>query len=124
MMQTTARMKTKKKEPYIPITERARTGLYRVSDCWWVVRTGAILQSDVVLDAWASHEHDYNGGKKRSNTCGNEGLLPCLRVVSTLYCIFVCRTELTRPTDMRDAPVFQPTSENLIENQYSGRLYL
>jgi hypothetical protein len=34
-------METKKKEPYIPITERARTGLYRVSDCWWL--SGPVL---------------------------------------------------------------------------------
>src|SRR5690242_15429263 len=38
--------------------------------------------------------------------------------------IFVLCRRLTKPTATRAEPVFQPTKENWLENQYSGRLYL
>lgn len=32
--------------------------------------------------------------------------------------------KLTKPTVTKAEPVFQPTKENWLENQYNGRLYL
>jgi hypothetical protein len=77
-MHTMARMKTKKYEPYMPITERASTGLQVMSRCYVVLGGGGVLQADMVLNARASHKNNHDSSKKRTNACRDERLLPCL----------------------------------------------
>lgn len=82
MMQTTARMKMKKYDPYMPITERARTGLIVISISSSIFVSSDNLQSNVVLGAWTGHEYDHNSSQKRPQTCRYERLLPGLDAIS------------------------------------------
>lgn len=80
-MQTMALMKTKKYDPYIPMTDRASTGLeiFRLKKC---CISDSDLLADVIFGSWTSHQDDDYRCKERADAGGYKGLLPCLSNVS------------------------------------------
>jgi hypothetical protein len=117
MMQTMARMKTKKYDPYIPITERASTGLEDVSYRYpyvvmsthkpmWYLTPGRAMRTTTIA---ARNEPRHADTKDCCHVCT---ALACDREVGLMY-----QYQRTKPTVTRAEPVFQPTSENWLESQ-------
>lgn len=115
MMHTMARMKTKKYDPYIPMTERASTGLeivrfwyqaYRDSETtthkpMWYFTPGRAMRTTTTAARKEPKQAD-------TKDC-------CHVFEKSVYEVqFVCKYRwwLTRPTVTSADPVFQPTSEN------------
>ena len=116
MMHTMARMKTKKYDPYIPMTDRASTGLESVrSGCYayraskidthkpmWYFAPGRAIRTTTT----AARKEPRQADTKDCCHVFKQNQFMRLKVVSKYP------WWLTRPTVTRADPVFQPTSEN------------
>jgi hypothetical protein len=74
-------MNTKKYDPYIPMTDRASTGLkiIRLGNC---CISDWNLLADVIFGSWTSHQDDDHRCKERADARGYKGLLPRLSNIS------------------------------------------
>jgi len=78
----------KKYDPYIPMTERASTGLDDVR-FWYqsIMLRDCYSQTNVVFDTRTGHQDYHNCRQERAQAGRHERLLPCLQKVSMQFLV-------------------------------------